>query len=82
MCVQARLDPKPSKYGWKFTTRVEVTPRGSEPLIDQLNQPTDGWRMGFTRQDAYRDPLRPSTRRSHQPSVDSDLFIGSAEGAI
>jgi len=44
--VQAWFDPEAPKEGWKFTTRIEVTARGSEPLLNQVDQPLHGWRVG------------------------------------
>jgi hypothetical protein len=43
--LEAGLDAKAPKEGWKLTSRIEVASRRFKALVDQLDQPPDARRI-------------------------------------
>src|SRR5262245_61665504 len=83
VCVQAWLDPEASEEGWKFTTRVEVASRRSEPLFNQVHQPLHRQRVGVHAPRRHIGLLQDDPATGfHQPPVDVDLLRGPSQGAI
>ena len=81
MCVDGRLDPEPSKKGWKLATRAEVATSDPKAFSNEVDQLLNGrrFRIYAPRRDIGILDDDPAAR-FQEAAVDPDLFFAAAEG--